>query len=101
MDYKAFFQFIKRIFNKYPKGYFFDMNVYFMLNLRGISNNFTIFGISLEYLAFYAKTRMYGMNPASLLWDILVILNFCLNKKIFFCREFKNLPQVLSFYMII
>ena len=39
----------------YPKGYFFDMNVYLMLNLTGISNNSTI--LSLAYLAFYAITH--------------------------------------------
>ena len=40
---------------------------------------------------------MYGVNTVSLLWEILIIWNFCLNKKSSFCREFKNLCSKLSF----
>ena len=44
--YIAFFSiYLKSLFKMYSKGYYFDMNVYVMLNLTGISNNFTIFSI--------------------------------------------------------
>ena len=58
----------------YPKGNFFDMNIYFMLNLTRILNNLTI--LRKKNIVYSVKSFLCDYSNV---WDILVILKF--NKK--------------------
>ena len=47
-----------------------------------------------EWLNLYAMTK----NPKSIIWDILVIFNICMDIKGSFCREFECLQYFLYNY---